>query len=216
MLHRYRCAMVRPGRERLSGHVEVDEAYVGGVEEKVHGRQTETKAIVAIAVEISHPRGFGRIRLASVPDATKESLLPFVDGAIEPGATVHTDSWQAYLTLPERGYEHERTVMSQQSDPAHVVMPGVHRIASLLTRPAEAPSVRLRFGCAWTRNERRTGRFPQCGCGAVAADRGSSRYVWDRDRRQGPMGLAACGPVHHWARLGRGRSAGSCARQRLG
>ena len=134
MLHRYRCAMVRPGRERLSAHVEVDEAYVGGVEERVNGRQTETKAIVAIAVEISHPRWFGRIRLASVPDVTKESLLPFVDGAIEPGATVHTDGWQAYLTLPERGYEHERTVMSKQSDPAHVVMPGVHRVASLVQR----------------------------------------------------------------------------------
>ena len=134
MLHRYRAAMVRPGRERLSGHVEVDEAYVGGVEGKVHGRETEHKAIVAIAVEIENPTGFGRIRLGHVPDVSKDSLLPFIDGAIEPGATVHTDGWQAYLTLADRGYEHERTVMSQQGDPAHVVMPGVHRIASLLQR----------------------------------------------------------------------------------
>jgi len=134
MLHRYRAAMVRPGRDRLSGHVEVDEGYVGGVEAKVHGRQTETKAIVAIAVEIEHPKGFGRIRLAQVPDVSAESLLPFIDEAIEPGATVHTDGWQAYWNLPERGYEHERTVMRQQPDPAHVVMPGVHRVASLLQR----------------------------------------------------------------------------------
>lgn len=134
MLHRFRVAMVRPGRERLSGHVEVDEAYVGGVEERVHGRQTETNAIVAIAVEIENPKGCGRIRLASVPDVSKESLLPFVDDAIEPGATVHTDGWQAYLTLGERGYEHDRTIMSHQADPAHVVMPGVHRVASLLQR----------------------------------------------------------------------------------
>ncbi len=61
MLHRYRSAMVRPGRERLAGHVEVDEAYLGGVEGGVFGRQTDTKAIVAIAVEVKHPRGFGRI-----------------------------------------------------------------------------------------------------------------------------------------------------------
>jgi transposase-like protein len=134
MLHRYRAAMVRPGRERLSGHVEVDEAYVGGVEDKVHGRETDTKAIVAIAVEIENPKGFGRIRLGHVPDVTKESLLPFIDGAVEPGSTVHTDGWQAYLTLGNRGYEHERTVMRQQSDAAHVVMPGVHRVASLLQR----------------------------------------------------------------------------------
>ena len=134
MLHRYRAAMVRPGRERLSGHVEVDEAYIGGVEDKVHGRETETKAIVAIAVEIENPKGFGRIRLGHVPDVSKESMLPFIDGAVQGGSTIHTDGWQAYLTLGERGYEHERTVMRQQSDPAHVVMPGVHRVASLLQR----------------------------------------------------------------------------------
>lgn len=134
MLHRYRAAMVRPGRERLSGHVEVDEAYIGGVESRVRGRETETKAIVAIAVEIENPKGFGRIRLGHVPDVSVESLLPFIDDAIEPGATVHTDGWQAYLNVAGLGYEHERTVMRQQEDPAHVVMPGVHRVASLLQR----------------------------------------------------------------------------------
>ena len=134
MLHRYRVAMVRPGRERLAGHVEVDEAYVGGVEGNAQGRRTATKAIVAIAVEIENPKGFGRIRLKHVPDVSAESLLPFIDEAIESGASVHTDGWQAYWTLPDRGYEHERTVMRQQREPAHVVMPGVHRVASLLQR----------------------------------------------------------------------------------
>ena len=72
--------------------------------------------------------------LSSLPDVTAESLLPFIDEAVEPGASVHTDGWQAYWNLPDRGYEHERTVMRQQSQPAHVVMPGVHRVASLLQR----------------------------------------------------------------------------------
>ena len=134
MLHRYRSAMVRPGRERLTGWVEVDEAYLGGVEGGVFGRQTDTKAIVAIAVEIKQPKGFGRIRLQRVDDVSKDSLIPFIDGAVEPGATVHTDGWQAYWTVPDRGYEHERTIMRAQHDPAHVVMPGVHRVASLLKR----------------------------------------------------------------------------------
>jgi len=134
MLHRYRTAMVRPGRERLRGLVEVDETYVGGLEEGVAGRETETKSIVAIAVEIKQPKGFGRIRMQRVPDVAQESLIPFVTGAVEPGATVHTDGWQAYLTVSNHDYEHERTVMRQQSDPAHVVMPGVHRVASLLKR----------------------------------------------------------------------------------
>ena len=134
MLHRFRVAMVRPGRERLSGLVEVDEAYVGGVEGGVGGRETETKSIVAIAVEIQQSKGFGRIRLQRVLDVSQDSLIPFIKDAVEPGATVHTDGWQAYWTVPDHGYTHERTVMSQQNDPAHVVMPGVHRVASLLKR----------------------------------------------------------------------------------
>jgi transposase-like protein len=134
MLHRYRVAMVRPGRERLHGLVEVDETYVGGSEEGVAGRETETKSIVAIAVEIKHPTGYGRVRMQRVPDVTQESLIPFVCGAVEPAATVHTDGWQAYLTIPDHGYEHKRTVMRRQTDPAHVLMPGVHRLASLLKR----------------------------------------------------------------------------------
>ena len=98
------------------------------------GRQTDTKAIVAIAVEIKHPKGFGRIRLQRVDDVSRDSLIPFIESAVEPGATVHTDGWQAYWTVPDHGYEHERTIMRAQPDPAHVVMPGVHRVASLLKR----------------------------------------------------------------------------------
>ena len=43
LLHKLRRAMVRPGRERLSGRVEVDETYVGGAEEGLRGRQTQKK-----------------------------------------------------------------------------------------------------------------------------------------------------------------------------
>jgi hypothetical protein len=42
---------VRPGRDRLQGRVEVDEAFVGGEEEGVQGRQIETKAMIAVAAE---------------------------------------------------------------------------------------------------------------------------------------------------------------------
>jgi hypothetical protein len=40
--------MVRPGRDRLHGRVEVGEAFIGGEEEAVHGRQTEGKAMIAV------------------------------------------------------------------------------------------------------------------------------------------------------------------------
>lgn len=134
MLHRLRRAMVRPGRERLSGLVEVDESYVGGEEEGVAGRETDDKAIVAIACELREPRGFGRVRLRRVDDVSAASLLPFVVDSVEPGAVVHTDGWGGYKGLAAAGYAHTRTVISASGDPAHVSMPAVHRVASLLKR----------------------------------------------------------------------------------
>lgn len=134
MLHRYRQAMVRPGRGRLQGEVEVDETYVGSEEEGTYGRQVQRRAIVAIAVEVREPRGFGRVRLQRVPDVTSASLVPFVCDAVEPGSRVLTDGWASYNPIEGHGYEREKVVITASGDPAHVSMPGVHRVASLLKR----------------------------------------------------------------------------------
>lgn len=134
MLHKLRRAMVRPGRDRLAGEVEVDETYVGGTEPGVHGRETYTKAVVAIAVEVHEPQGFGRVRLRRVADVSATSLVPFVCAAVEPGAIIRTDGWGGYNPLPEHGYVRHKTVLSATGDPAHVSMPAVHRVASLLKR----------------------------------------------------------------------------------
>jgi transposase-like protein len=103
MLHKLRRAMVSPGRDRLSGVIEVDETYVGGTESGVRGRQTAQKAIVVVAVELHEPRGFGRVRLRRVPDASGSSLLPFVLEAVEPGSQVRTDGWGGYNGLATQG-----------------------------------------------------------------------------------------------------------------
>ena len=132
-LHKLRRAMVRPGRDLLSGTIEVDETYVGGPEQGTRGRETESKAIVAIAVE-KNGRGLGRIRLQQIGDVATDSLLPFVQGAVERGAMVHTDGWRGYAGLAAAGYPHQVTVLSGGSDPAHEVMPRVHLVASLLKR----------------------------------------------------------------------------------
>ena len=105
-LHKLRRAMVRPDRDRLFGVVEIDEMYVGGVEEGVHGRQTEKKAIVAVAVEVVDEKGLGRVRLRQVADVTGEQLRPFVQEAVEPGSSVLTDAWGGYSRLSGLGYDH--------------------------------------------------------------------------------------------------------------
>jgi len=133
-LHKMRRAMVRPRRDRLSGRVELDETYVGGKEEGVSGRYTEKKAIVVVAIEVRKPKGFGRVRFRQVPDVSANSLVPFVRDVIELGSVVLTDGWQGYASLSRHGYVHEKTIMSVSGDPAHVAMPGAHRVASLLKR----------------------------------------------------------------------------------
>lgn len=133
-LHKFRRAMVRPDRDRLNGIVEVDEAYVGGEEEGGRGRHTKSKAIVAIAVEIVDERRLGRVRMRRVPTVEAVSLAPFVAQAVEPGASVLTDGWSAYRGLSHLGYDHVVINQSASPYPAHVLMPAVHRVASLLKR----------------------------------------------------------------------------------
>lgn len=134
MLHKLRRAMIRPNRERLSGIVEVDEFYIGGKESDLRGRLVEKKAIVAVAVELNEQRGLGRIRFRQVMDVTADSLIPFVSDMIKTGSTVRTDGWSAYNGLEKYGYKHEKIIISSSGDPAHVSMPGVHRVASLVKR----------------------------------------------------------------------------------
>lgn len=134
-LHKMRRAMVRPNRDRLSGRVEVDETFIGGEDKGgKRGRGAGRKSIVVIAIEIFDPRGFGRVRMHRIPDASGQSLIPFVQNSVIPGSTVITDSWRGYNDLNKYGYIHERINLSESDDPAHVVMPGVHRISSLLNR----------------------------------------------------------------------------------
>ncbi len=133
VLHKLRRAMVRPGRDRLRGTVEVDEAYVGGEEEGVRGRETYTKTLVGVAAEEAG-NAVGRIRLATLPDASDVSLLPFVEGTVEPGSVVHTDGWAGYRDLHAKGYRHEVTNIKRSRKQAHEVMPRVHRVVSLLKR----------------------------------------------------------------------------------
>jgi len=134
MLHRYRVAMVRAEREPLQGDVEVDETFVGGVDHGGKRGRGAKKCIVVIAVEVKQPKGFGRVRMRHVPDASGTSLTPFVCDVVVPGSVVLTDGWVGYNGLPEHGYVRKATVLSASGDPANVSMPGVHRVASLLKR----------------------------------------------------------------------------------
>jgi hypothetical protein len=132
-LHKLRRAMVRPGRDKLTGEVEVDETYIGGIGTKTRGRGANRKTIVAIAAEV-RGRGPGRIRMAKIPDVSAPSLRRFVGDNVQRGAELRTDAWSGYNGIEVMGYKHIVINISDTGDPAHVVMPRVHRVASLLGR----------------------------------------------------------------------------------
>jgi len=138
MLHRLRSVLVRPGRDRLSGRVEVDETYIGGQEAGLSGgRAPGKKVLTGIAIEVLKPKGFGRCRIRPLTDGSAASLHPFVTDFIQPGATVITDGWQGYCGLDQRGYLHQpcnqRAARACGEDPGEL-LPGVHRVASLAKR----------------------------------------------------------------------------------
>jgi hypothetical protein len=131
VLHKLRGAMVRPGRDRLTGTVEIDEAYWGGDETGVIGRQMGAKALILIAVQEDGP-GIGRIRMRRANALNRETVVEFVRSAVEPGSTLRTDGLNLYENI--EGYTHDRRVRGKNPKAAATVLPRVHRVISLLKR----------------------------------------------------------------------------------
>ena len=111
----------------------VDETYWGAEEEGVSGRQTERKALIAVAAE-ERGRGLGRIRMQRVRNASAASLMPFVEESVEPGSVVHTDGWLGYEPLEKKGYQHRIVFLSGRRKQASELLPRVHQAISLLKR----------------------------------------------------------------------------------
>ena len=130
-LHKLRAAMVRPGRDRLTGTVEADETYWGGPKSGKSGRGAAGKALIVVAAQVDGPR-VGRIRLQRVPDASARSLERAVQEAIEPGSVVRTDGWHGYRRLSERGYVHE--IVRKEAAVGDNLLPRVNRVVALLKR----------------------------------------------------------------------------------
>jgi len=131
MLHKLRTAMVRPGRNRLFGTVEIDETYIGGTRIGKRGRGAANKSLVVVAVEDKNNH-LGRIRLRRVPDASATSLIPAVQESVEPGSAVRTDGWNGYRGLTTLGYQH--IIARQSENIGDNLLPLVNRVTALLKR----------------------------------------------------------------------------------
>ena len=132
-LHKLRRAMVRPGRDLLTGRVEVDECYIGGLEGDLPGRLNLDKALIVVVAQ-EDGLGIGRIRMRQIVDASAASLVPFLQGSVEPGSVIHTDGWLGYQPVERNGYKHEVTFLKGRKKTPSELMPRVHRVISLLKR----------------------------------------------------------------------------------
>lgn len=130
-MHKLRRAMVRPGRDRLAGRVEVDETYWGSEEQGVVGRLTKTKALIIVAVQEDGGK-IGRIRMRRIPDLTKDTLHGFIQESVEPGSVVRTDGLSAYCGLS--GYRHDPVVIGRSDQTGSELLPRVHQVVSLVKR----------------------------------------------------------------------------------
>jgi transposase-like protein len=131
ILHKLRQAMVRPGRERLRGVVEVDETYWGAAESGgATGRLVYSKALIVVAAE-QDGKGIGRIRMARIPDFDRATLHGFIRSSVEAGSTVCTDGLNSYREM--KGYIHHRQVQHRLKE-GERLLPRVHRAVSLLKR----------------------------------------------------------------------------------
>lgn len=130
-LYRLRHAMVRPGRDRISGTIEVDETYIGGKRAGKRGRGSVGKILVIVAAQIDSNR-IGRIRLKRVDDASSKSLNGAIKETIEPGSTIMTDGWEGYNKTETLGYTHK--TVKKGSNVGENLLPKCNIVASLLKR----------------------------------------------------------------------------------
>ena len=134
-LHKLRSALGLRSMQLLHGLVEVDETYEGGVEHGKTGRGSVAKALIGGAVEIARDdRGYGRARLRVIPDASAATLKSLLQQTVEPGASVLTDGWHGYSTQATEGFTHYAVDVATSGKEAHEVLPGVHRVFSLMHR----------------------------------------------------------------------------------
>ena len=131
-LHKIRTAMVNPNRTKLTGTVELDETFLGGVTTGKRGRGADNKVLIIIAVELDGKK-VGRCRMGIIDDASADSIHPFIVENIEKGSTLVTDGWRGFNGIESKGFERKIHIQKNETDDEKL-LPHVHLISSLLKR----------------------------------------------------------------------------------
>lgn len=133
MLHRLGRAMVSPGRDLLSGRVEVDAYFLGGLGKDLPLRLQSAKTLMVVAAQ-EEGLGIGRIRMRQIPDTSAASLVPFLRDSIAPRSVVNTRGWMGNLSLESIGFAHHITDLEEEMGATPEPLPRVHLVISMLKR----------------------------------------------------------------------------------
>ncbi len=113
MDHRIRLAMKTGSFLKLSGEIEADETFIGGLAKNMHeskkkhiGTGGAGKAAVLGIVQRTDERGKSQIKAAHIPNVRRSTLQPVIREAVEPGSHLYTDALRSYLGLSD-AYTHE-------------------------------------------------------------------------------------------------------------
>lgn len=91
------------GDNPLSGHVEIDEAYIGGKGD-TRGRPGKDSKKTAVLGMMQRD---GDVVTKVVADASRAELMPHIKENVTEGSRISTDQHRAYTSLPEEGYQHD-------------------------------------------------------------------------------------------------------------
>lgn len=128
LLRKLRSCTVLPLRHSLDGVVEVDEAFLGG---------KNNKEIIAVAAE-RRGKATGRIRLKHIRSRERSEIQGFITEVITPGTTIISDRHKSYPTIVKKGYKHDpqkKPYFWEEVDgDDERLLPRVHRAVSILKR----------------------------------------------------------------------------------
>lgn len=121
MLHKIRHAMKnRDASYRIGGIVEVDDATFGTpTEGGKRGRGTDkTKVLIGLSLsDEGHPLF---LKMAVIPDIKGKTLQKQAKNWFEKGATISSDTYSSYRTLPDAGFSHDYQLYDPSENPDHL------------------------------------------------------------------------------------------------
>ena len=129
LLHKIRSAMVDPKRSKLSGDIEVDEAWIGGRKHGPEYKGGKGNPIVVVAIEFKEKK-LGRLRMEHIESNTTALLTRFIKNNVEQCSHIYTDEWAGYRAISVPGYSLTQTPTSTEVN--NKVLKRVHLVIALL------------------------------------------------------------------------------------